>query len=198
MWKRKISNTEVRLGPPCGILPDAYGRSWTAEAQAPGTLRIGPIYLTLCDPTDLAHQTPLSMGFSRQEHGNGLPFPSPRRLIKVFLHFFYNIPRFITRDMSHVWALQFSLPLPFCWREFSGHPVVRALCSHCWGLSSIPRRGTKIPEAEWHSQKKNKQKKTFYWNHPKTMLPCFILKTLGCFQQMVVRQLDYEHSKDWR
>ena len=107
MWKRKISNTEVRLGPPCGILPDACGRSRTAEAQAPGTLRIGPIYLTLCDPTDSAHQTPLSMGFSRQEHGNGLPFPSPRRLIKVFFHFFYNIPRCITRDMSHVWPLQF-------------------------------------------------------------------------------------------
>jgi len=25
-----------------------------------------------------AHQAPLSMGFSRQEHWSGLPFPSPR------------------------------------------------------------------------------------------------------------------------
>ena len=25
----------------------------------------------------VAHQTPLSMGFFRQEHWNGLPFPSP-------------------------------------------------------------------------------------------------------------------------
>ena len=30
---------------------------------------------TLCDPLD--HQAPLSMGFSRQEYWNGLPFPSP-------------------------------------------------------------------------------------------------------------------------
>ena len=30
---------------------------------------------TLCDPTD--HQAPLSLGFSRQEHWSGLPFPSP-------------------------------------------------------------------------------------------------------------------------
>ena len=29
---------------------------------------------TLCDPTD---QAPLSLGFSRQEYWNGLPFPSP-------------------------------------------------------------------------------------------------------------------------
>ena len=31
-------------------------------------------------PWTIAHQAPLSMGFSRQEHGNGLPFPSPEDL----------------------------------------------------------------------------------------------------------------------
>ena len=33
--------------------------------------------LTLCDPMDSSHQAPLSLGFSRQEHWSGLPFPSP-------------------------------------------------------------------------------------------------------------------------
>ena len=33
--------------------------------------------LTLCDPETAAHQAPLSLGFSRQEHWSGLPFPSP-------------------------------------------------------------------------------------------------------------------------
>ena len=36
--------------------------------------------LTLCDLIDrdrAAHQAPLSLGFSRQEHWSGLPFPSP-------------------------------------------------------------------------------------------------------------------------
>ena len=33
--------------------------------------------LTLCEPIDGAHQAPLSLGFSRQEHWSGLPFPSP-------------------------------------------------------------------------------------------------------------------------
>ena len=29
-----------------------------------------------CDPWTVAHQAPLSMGFSRQEYENGLPFSS--------------------------------------------------------------------------------------------------------------------------
>ena len=33
--------------------------------------------LILCDPIDAAHQAPLSLGFSKQEHWNGLPFSSP-------------------------------------------------------------------------------------------------------------------------
>ena len=32
---------------------------------------------TLRDPITVARQAPLSMGFSRQEHWSGLPFPSP-------------------------------------------------------------------------------------------------------------------------
>ena len=31
----------------------------------------------LCDPWTVAHQAPLSMRFSRQEHWSGLPFSSP-------------------------------------------------------------------------------------------------------------------------
>ena len=34
-------------------------------------------FLTLCDPIDGSHQAPPSLGFSRQEHWSGLPFPSP-------------------------------------------------------------------------------------------------------------------------
>ena len=30
-----------------------------------------------CDPMNVAGQAPQSMGFSRQEYWNGLPFPSP-------------------------------------------------------------------------------------------------------------------------
>ena len=34
----------------------------------------------LCaSPETAAHQAPLSLGFSRQEHWSGVPFPSPMR-----------------------------------------------------------------------------------------------------------------------
>ena len=36
-----------------------------------------PLFAT---PWTVAHQAPLSMGFSRQEHQSGLPFPPPRDL----------------------------------------------------------------------------------------------------------------------
>ena len=32
---------------------------------------------TLVAPWTVAHQAPLSLGFSRQEYWSGLPFPSP-------------------------------------------------------------------------------------------------------------------------
>ena len=35
---------------------------------------------TLATPWTVARQAPLSMGFSRQEYWNGLPFPSPENL----------------------------------------------------------------------------------------------------------------------
>ena len=35
---------------------------------------------TLCHPMDCAHQAPLSMEFSQQEYGSGLPFPLPGNL----------------------------------------------------------------------------------------------------------------------
>ena len=38
------------------------------------------LYLILCDPWTVIHQTPLSMEFPRQEYWSGLPFHSPRDL----------------------------------------------------------------------------------------------------------------------
>ena len=38
---------------------------------------VTPSCLTLCDLWPVAHQAPLSMGFSSQDYWSGLPFPSP-------------------------------------------------------------------------------------------------------------------------
>ena len=48
--------------------------SGSAAATAAKSLQSCP---TLCDPQTAAHQVPPSLGFSRQEHWSGLPFPSP-------------------------------------------------------------------------------------------------------------------------
>ena len=45
-----------------------------AAAAAAKSLQSCP---TLCDPIDCSHQAPPPLGFSRQEHWSGLPFPSP-------------------------------------------------------------------------------------------------------------------------
>ena len=37
---------------------------------------VAQLCLTLCDMWVVTHQTPLSMGFSRQEYWSGLPFPT--------------------------------------------------------------------------------------------------------------------------
>ena len=44
---------------------------------APGGGLVAKSCPTLATPWTIAHQAPLSMGFSRQEYWSGLPFPSP-------------------------------------------------------------------------------------------------------------------------
>ena len=46
-------------------------------------------------PQTAAHQAPLSLGFSRQEHWSGLPFPSP-------MHEKWKVK---VKSLSHVWLL---------------------------------------------------------------------------------------------
>ena len=55
------------------IISSIFSNHNTAAAAAK-SLQSWP---TLCDPTDSSHQAPPYLGFSRQEHWSGLPFPSP-------------------------------------------------------------------------------------------------------------------------
>ena len=60
--------------PPPGTPALACGRR-RGEVKGEGLVtQLGP---TPCNPWTVAHQAPLSMGFSRQEYWSGLPFPSP-------------------------------------------------------------------------------------------------------------------------
>ena len=51
-----------------------YSRYAAAAAAAAKSLQSCP---TLCNPKMAANQAPSTLGFSRQEHWSGLPFPSP-------------------------------------------------------------------------------------------------------------------------
>ena len=70
----------------------ASGRAWAGGKESPGWVfssveplpslphLLSPVPLSPCPIATLwtiAHQAPLSMGFSRQEHWSGFPFPSP-------------------------------------------------------------------------------------------------------------------------
>jgi len=76
--------------PPGGGFSVRVGAFTPADAQAPvnrGTSRVLLLLLLLLSrssrvrlcatPETAAHQAPPSLGFSRQEHWSGLPFPSP-------------------------------------------------------------------------------------------------------------------------
>ena len=55
------------------------GRCFTLSAtrEAPGIVQSLSCVQLLVTPWTVAHQAPLSMGFSRQEYWSGFPFPSP-------------------------------------------------------------------------------------------------------------------------
>ena len=53
---------------------------WTVEDIQVLVIQWCPI---LCDPWTVAHQVPLSMGFSRKEYWSGLPFPPPEDLLDL-------------------------------------------------------------------------------------------------------------------
>ena len=56
---------------PTGIWKSARHQKWLLPLLLPS--RFSPVRLCVM----AAHQAPLSLGFSRQEHWSGLPFPSP-------------------------------------------------------------------------------------------------------------------------
>ena len=65
-------------GPTIIRLPLPYkARNQSELVQASSLVLVAQSCPTLCDPRTVAHQAPLSMGFSRQESWSGLPCPPP-------------------------------------------------------------------------------------------------------------------------
>ena len=66
---------DPRMEPECLMSPSLAGKFFTTSA----TWKVKSLshVRLVVTPWTVAHQAPLSMGFSRQEHWSGLPFPSP-------------------------------------------------------------------------------------------------------------------------
>ena len=61
----------------------------------------------LATPWTVAHQAPMSMGFSRQEYWSGLPFPSPHNvhMPMLFSHFvLHPFPLYVYKSVLYAWA----------------------------------------------------------------------------------------------
>ena len=68
-WDSPGKNTGV------GCISFSNAWKWKVKVKSLSWVRL------LATPWTTAHQAPLSMGFSRQEYWNGLPFPTPRDLL---------------------------------------------------------------------------------------------------------------------
>ena len=81
-------------------------------------------------PWTVAHQAPLSMGFSRQEYWNGLPFPTPGDFpdpgIKPAVLVFPALVLGSSLPLSHLGS-------PLDYNILPGGPVVKTLHFHCRG-----------------------------------------------------------------
>ena len=72
-----VASHPLLLPPPLLYFSPVLCPLWS-EVKSLRHVRLFVIPWTLCDPLDcIAHQAPLSLGFSRQEYWSGLPFPSP-------------------------------------------------------------------------------------------------------------------------
>ena len=78
-WSPGLTQSPAPFGPVLAewrpLCPERSRMTNYTTAAAAESHRSCP---TLCDPRDGSHQAPPSLGFSRQEHWSGLPFPSPR------------------------------------------------------------------------------------------------------------------------
>ena len=74
---RKVTNVSIILQGwmESGELSKEY--VCTEPSMVVVVVLVTKLWLTLVTPGTVFLQAPLSMGFSRQEHWNGLPFPSP-------------------------------------------------------------------------------------------------------------------------
>ena len=98
-----------------------------------------------------AHQAPPSLGFSRQEHWSGLPFPSPFSSPHAVLDLFYLLPTLLHPPPHPTIATPHRFHPPLCPGGLT--PVadrIRPPCLLGWGWAQqIEGTGRRLEGAEW-------------------------------------------------
>ena len=74
----------------------SFSKAWKWKVKVKSLSRVR----LLATPWTVAHQAPLSMGFSRQEYWSGVPLPSPKRKVRsdkleigidIYIHYWIDI-----------------------------------------------------------------------------------------------------------
>ena len=106
--------------------------------------------LTLCNPTDSSPPGTPSLGFSRQEHWSGLPFPSPMHESEKWM-WSHSVDSWQPHGPQptrflHPWDFPGKSAGVGCHcltslRDYPKDPLVKTLSSYCRGHRSIPGQG---------------------------------------------------------
>ena len=140
LWQTESSQIRDQTSVPCnwGQIPNHWSTRKKVKEKKVKLLSHVPLFAT---PWTVAHQAPLSMGFSRQEYWSGLPFPSPGDLPNTGIE--PGSPEMQADSLP-------SKPLGEVLNFFFGaHPAVRQTCL-CFN-SSWSEQSRGFPSSLWPS-----------------------------------------------
>ena len=108
--------------------------------------------IQLCvTPQTAAHQDPLSLGFSRQEHWSGLPFPSP--LCLPFCPASWEPHRAIAtsrQPFGGYWVCPWEPPWTLCWKGLPGNVLAIQTAEWSWVSADSADGVGAGPRVSWH------------------------------------------------
>ena len=107
------------------------GKGDTASKPGQGIQLVTMFSPTLATPLTVACQTPLSVGFPRQEYWRGLPFPSPGHLPDPGIK--PRSPAYLPEMLLFFLLLRVLFSSILCWGGFPDGPVVKIPRFQCRG-----------------------------------------------------------------
>ena len=69
----------------------SFSNAWKWKGKVKSLIRVR-LFAT---PWTAAYQAPPSVGFSRPEHWNGLPLPSPANSLAIYIYYFFSLEQYL-------------------------------------------------------------------------------------------------------